>query len=299
MASLSILIPVYNRDCTQLVRDLHAEASGLGIPFEIIIADDCSTSLADKRQNKTLSQLPGCIVIELPSNLGRAAIRNLLADNSRYESLLFIDCDAAVCSKTFLKDYMACTGKAYVICGGLKHQDTLPKKGVELRYRYEKKADLRRKAEIRNLHPYAQFTTFSFLVDRNIFQAIRFKEFREYGYEDVLFGLELKNNRINVVHIDNPLIHLGLEENGVFLEKSRLAMKSLYSHLDTLPHDIKILKVYRCISRLRMVWVLELISETAGSAITKNLLSSRPSLALFSLYKLCVFAEASGFKRMC
>ena len=43
MEALSILIPVYNWDCTRLDRDLHFQGLTLDIPYEIIVADDCST----------------------------------------------------------------------------------------------------------------------------------------------------------------------------------------------------------------------------------------------------------------
>ena len=40
MGDLSILIPVYRYDCTQLVADLHTQGDALGIDYEVIVADD-------------------------------------------------------------------------------------------------------------------------------------------------------------------------------------------------------------------------------------------------------------------
>ena len=37
---LSILIPTFNYNCTLLVKDLHLQAIDVGIPFEIIVAED-------------------------------------------------------------------------------------------------------------------------------------------------------------------------------------------------------------------------------------------------------------------
>jgi hypothetical protein len=36
---------------------------------------------------------------------------------------------------------------------------------------------------------------------------------RNYGYEDVLLGKRLKENKIDILHIDNPLILDNYESN--------------------------------------------------------------------------------------
>ena len=44
ITSLSVLIPVYNRDCSQLVRALQRQAMRIeGLQFEILVADDGSS----------------------------------------------------------------------------------------------------------------------------------------------------------------------------------------------------------------------------------------------------------------
>ena len=42
---LSILIPTYNYDCTQLVADLQQQAEQIGINYEIIVADDAEVAI--------------------------------------------------------------------------------------------------------------------------------------------------------------------------------------------------------------------------------------------------------------
>ena len=44
---LSILIPVYNQDCTLLLGTLNEQASRLGVEFEIILAEDGSSKVKD------------------------------------------------------------------------------------------------------------------------------------------------------------------------------------------------------------------------------------------------------------
>jgi glycosyltransferase involved in cell wall biosynthesis len=107
MVSLSILIPTYNWDCELLVNSLQSQCSSLGIEYEIIIADDCSPDRfkADACKN-AVEKLTNCSFIQLEKNIGRAAIRNLLADKSQYQKLLFLDCDAAVENDKFIRRYI-------------------------------------------------------------------------------------------------------------------------------------------------------------------------------------------------
>ena len=226
MKALSILIPVYDWDCSQLIKDLDSQGLELGIPYEIIVADDCSTDKAVLAVNrKNTGSLENCRFFALDQNLGRAAIRNFLADHSKYDKLLFMDCDAAVRDSQFLKRYVEAADEAQVVCGGAIHSDEIPQKGVELRWVYEKNADKERSAEFRSRNPYARFTPFSFLIDREVFMQIRFDEsYSGYGYEDVQFGSELEKRGVSILHIDNQLVHLGLEKSEAYLEKTRQAV---------------------------------------------------------------------------
>lgn len=293
VGTLSILIPSYNWDCSQLVSDLHAQGVSTGMQFEIIVADDYSTDDgAFSAICSTAARLEHCRLIALEENVGRSAIRNLLADNALYDKLLFMDCDAAVCSPTFLKDYMVATEKADVVCGGLRHQDELPRKGAELRWRYERKADRRRSASYRSRTPYARFTPFNFIISRELFQDIRFNTtFTGYGYEDVLFGMELEKRGISILHIDNPLIHLGIEDNAEYLKKTEQAIRNLVLHHDELRHGSTLLQHYDRLCRMHLSWLIRLLAKVLITPVRRNLLGTKPCLSLFSLYKLLYLSD--------
>lgn len=289
MDALSILIPAYNWDCSQLIKDLHFQGLVLGIPYEIIVADDCS----DNRNTVEINHLTAkvhenCRYIGLARNIGRAAIRNLLADNAKYDKLLFLDCDASVRDKFFLKNYCNVARKAQVVCGGVIHSNTIPEPGVELRWCYEKSADMSRSAMFRNQEPYSKFTSFSFMIDRDVFMKTRFDEsYIEYGYEDVQFGLELKKKGISILHIDNPLIHLGLEKSPVFLAKTKQAILNAYEHSEGIGSGgARLIAHFNRVKRLKVRWFFRLVWAFTNKSMERNLLSSKPSLRLFSLYKL-------------
>ena len=289
MESLSILIPVYNWDCTQLIKDLHFQGLVLGIPYEIIVADDCSTDKEILEKNRIIAEShENCRFIGLKHNIGRASIRNLMADESRYDKLLFIDCDSAVKDKLFLKNYMEASSTASVVCGGVIHPDELPFKGSELRYLYEKNAANERSAEFRSRNPYARFTSFSFLIDKKDFMDIRFDEsYVRYGYEDVQFGHELEENGVSILHIDNPLAHMGLDDSASYLNKTRQAVQNAFDHQDEIGDSSKLLTNYNKVRSLRMRWLFRFIWAFFQKTMERNLLGPKPKLRIFSLYKLC------------
>lgn len=288
---LSILIPTYNYDCTQLVTDLHAQAMQAGVEHEIIVADDASPNRILKEANRVISGMPHCHLVELETNVGRARIRNLLAQEARHEWLLFMDADAKVVSPTFIADYMAHTdGGAEVVCGGLRHADTLPSPEVSLRYAYERRADRTRAARYREQAPYERFTPFNFMIRRSTFLAIRFDEtIREYGHEDTLFGIELQERAVPVRHIDNALQHLGIESNEVFLSKTRAALRNLASMEETMQGQSSLIGAYRKLCRLGMEGVLAGIYAKRKRKMAARLSVARPSLTLFALYKLAYY----------
>lgn len=289
MESLSILIPVYNWDCTQLIKDLHFQGLTLGIPYEIIVADDCSTDKELQAKSCLVTHThENCRYFGLEHNIGRAAIRNFMADQSQYEKLLFLDCDAEVKDKEFLKKYMEASHQASVVCGGLTHPDEIPQKGQELRYLYEKNAAFERSAGFRSQNPYLRFTSFSFMIEKDVFMKIRFDEsYVRYGYEDVQFGHELEENGVSILHIDNPLAHIGLDDSASYLSKTRQAVQNAYDHKDEIEDSSKLLTHYNQVIRWKMRWFFRLVWAFFQKSMEKNLLGPKPGLRIFSLYKLC------------
>lgn len=283
---LSILIPTYNYDCTDLVQDLQKQAERAGINYEIIVADDASPIPAFRVKNRKINALPHCRFIELEKNLGRARIRNRLADEARFEWLLFMDADAEVISDNFITDYLKHID-ADVICGGLCHADTLPSPEVSLRYAYEKRADKRRAAKYRAVKPYEQFITFCFMVRATVFHAIRFDEsITEYGHEDTLFGIELEQRKVSIRHIDNPMRQGGIETNEEFLGKTRAALRNLASMEEAMQGHSMLLKVYGLLHSIRIDRSIARWFARREQTIVDRLTRTAPQLRLFFIYKL-------------
>jgi glycosyltransferase involved in cell wall biosynthesis len=80
----SILIPIYNFDVRPLVEALVGQCrKELEGEFEILCFDDGSER-EYLEKNRQLKVFPEVNYRELPQNLGRARIRNLLAESARF-----------------------------------------------------------------------------------------------------------------------------------------------------------------------------------------------------------------------
>lgn len=202
MKGLSILIPEYNCDCTQLVRDLHRQCASAQLPsWEIVVADDGSIDETAVNQNRTIGTWVNCTFIRNEQNMGRAAIRNFLAEKAQYDRLIFIDSDMCIVSEDFVKTYLA--SSAPVIYGGYS---IVGNHAGNLRYDYERQAEHSHRASVRQRNCYKDFHTSNFCIDRSIFIAHPLDvSYEGYGYEDVAYGDQLCRAGIPIQHIDNPV----------------------------------------------------------------------------------------------
>src|SRR5688572_12330280 len=95
VSELSILIPIYNQDVLQLVSELLTQCRQITTRFEIILYDDASKDKYRKR-HRYLNEEPEVRYVELRENIGRAAIRNRLAQDANFNYLLFLDNDSGL-----------------------------------------------------------------------------------------------------------------------------------------------------------------------------------------------------------
>ena len=286
--TLSILIPTCNDSCIGLVQALQAQAETLGGSYEIVVADDGSTDEMVLAGNAPIASLPHCRYIRREQNTGRAAIRNFLAKEAQYERLLFIDSDMTVCRQDFLKKYMETEGD--VIDGGVAI--SLPQQGgarngsSSLRYAYERSAEDEHTVEKRREHPYRDFHTANFMIRRDLMLAHPFDErYRHYGYEDVAFGITLKEHGIGILHIDNPMGFQTFESNEAFVSKTEEGLRTLHAFRDELHDYSRLLQKVEALPRPALS-AIRCLHRLMGGCIRRNLTGSHPWLPLFNIYKL-------------
>lgn len=293
---ISILIPVNDFDIVALVHCMRDGMEQVPEFHEIIIGDDGSS----EEYNKKYQSLAGdkVRIISSEKNIGRASIRNRLIMEASGDYLLFMDADTMIrgTAETYLHKWLGYLDYARVISGGILYQDSPPGDPDKfLRWKYGRKKE-QKKASERNKHPYSSFTTFNVLIEKLIFSKFRFyEELKQYGHEDTLFSYQLKKANIPIYHIDNGLVHEGLESNKEFLAKTKDSIENLSKLYDNVT-DKKTFSM--TVSLLRLFWLLKTLNLTriiAGIFIRYRermeirLDSSDSSLLLFKLYKISMF----------
>ena len=296
---LSVLIPIYNFDVKRLVTTLDQQLTQAGISYEIIMADDCSEEVF-RQKNAEVAHGDNIQYIQNETNMGRAKIRNHLAEIAQYPYLLFIDCDAAIQQEDYIKRYIDAIEtmhqqSLFVINGGVAYQNEKPDNQYILRWTFGKQRE-EESAEKRALKPYHHFTPFNVVITKSLFQQLKFDEtLTTYGHEDTLLGCQLKEQNIPYLHINNALIHKGLDTNTEFLHKIRTSIDNLILLSDNqkdnklLFEDNRLLKTYQRCRKLGMLPLLKCIWQNNQMTMEKKL-THKPSIFLLDLYKLSYIA---------
>ena len=293
IAELSVLIPNYNTVCLPLVRQLQSLLESAAIPYEIIVADDGSTDMQTIEANRPIASLTNCQYLIRPENVGRAVIRNILAQTAQYAFLLYIDSDLTIISDQFIRRYVDCLNESTtVIDGGVSIQGNQIQNlsGKNLRYLYEKAEEPNHTAACRQASPYQHLHTANLLIRKELILQHPFDErFRHYGYEDVLLGKVLHQHQVPITHIDNPLGFCTFESNPDFVVKTEEGLRTLHQFR----HDLRgYSRLLTFVSGIHISLILSLIRlwhRLFQKAERRNLCGSRPSLLVYKLYRLGYF----------
>lgn len=295
---VSVLVPVYQYDVVGLVVSLSHQFNALEIDYEILVYDDCSAQ-EYKGKNRIIRDNAHVRYVELDCNIGRSKIRNLLASKARFENLLFLDCDVNLPDNDFVKRYLDYAAKSYVTVGGISYRPEKPSDSAKvLRWKYGHTREAQC-AKQRNKRPYASFKTANFFITRTDFFRVRFsEEINGYGHEDTLFGYQLEQAGVSILHIDNPAYHDGLEDASVFIAKSEQAVANLYllfqsGQLANTWKETPLLRYYMYL-KVSYLRYLAAIGYSIFGALMRNLMQGRfPFIFLFNTYKLMYMSYIS------
>ncbi|MCE3075190.1 glycosyltransferase family 2 protein [Chryseobacterium gwangjuense] len=297
---LSICIPVYNFDVRELVFDLKNEIEKNRIEAEIILIDDASDE-SFKIMNAGLQDEVQKFVF-LENNIGRTRIRNLFLDFAEGDYLLFLDCDGKVISNTFLLKYIQFitnNPKIGVVYGGRKVADSSPDDSHYLRWKFAVERE-NLNVNQRQEKPYLCFQTNNFIIKRKVLQEVPFNsEFQKYGYEDLLFAMELKEKGIMVDHIDNAIFNNDLEENSIYVGKVEESVESLAKMLKNTKlrsklEEVKLVRVFNQIEKTPLKTVFMKLFQIKEAGLKKTLLKGNVSLRYLDLYKLGLLLKKMG-----
>lgn len=289
---LSILLPTFNDSCLSLATALSRQMALLDVETELLVADDGSTDEMVKAENRQIASLPRCRVLWAERNMGRAAIRNFLADEAQGEWLLFIDGDLHVRREDFLQHYLDETTDASVVYGGYSIEGEPHQYARNLRYLVERRAEKNKTLEARRKHPYRHFHTANFALRSDVFHRIRFhSEMTHYGFEDVLFGKELQTAGIAIHHIDNPVAFDRFETNETFLRKTEESVRTQHEFTHLIGEYSNLLHTYNAVQRWHLAWLLSLTNLLLPKALRHHLLCRWPNVTFFNIHKLLMFSR--------
>ncbi|HMQ07266.1 MAG TPA: glycosyltransferase family 2 protein [Saprospiraceae bacterium] len=292
---LSILIPVYNCIVVSLVEDLSTQCRIEEIDFEIIVCDDVSREVFQKK-NIVIRNSSNVIYEELDSRKGRSGIRNHMAKLAKYENLLFLDGDSGI-EQSYINRYVNVISGSYeIVYGGRKYPNECPDPKKILHFKYGHKVESK-EASIRMRKPWITFMSNNFLIKRTLFETIGFSEnIKGYGYEDLIFAGECKKNNYSIHHIDNKVIHIGLDDATEFLAKTKEAISNLYRLIPEykILNEVKLVRFatilqFLFISRpfILCTWMLE-------NKLKKNILGKKPLILSLQWYKLYLYLTEKG-----
>lgn len=283
---LSILIPVYNFDSTEMILELNDQARSLKMDYEILVYDDNSPDIIEGYND--LNSIENIRYKYLESNLGRSAIRNKLAKDAKYPYLLFLDCDAKIPSKNFINLYINHRDEADIISGGRIYPE---KEVIEPNEYLHWVYGVKRESSC-NREDAKHFMTNNFLIKKEVYLSTLLDiSFDGYGHEDTVFGIELRKKGYRFKIIKNPVIHIGLYDSEDFLRNTRNSIHNLSSLIGTKYRedeffDIKLVKAYHFARKFGLKIPLKAFYSMFHKAIELNLKSRKPNLILLDIYKL-------------
>ena len=288
---ISVLIPTFNTDVSPLVDFLLSKNDFSSFKMEIIIWDDASNiDILGLSHNENIS------FFRSPANMGRSKTRELLVEKAKYSYLLFLDADVLPVSTLFLAQYLQHASEDSVLVGGIRYESKKPESNRYFRWFYGK---TREEISVKNRlkKPYDHFMTGNFLVPKSIFLQFPLHDvITGYGHEDTLLGYKFQQAGIPIRHIDNPVFHLGLEENEVFFAKSKEAVFSLL-RLKQLGYTVpsKLIRGYNLLEKLNLVASSAVFYPVFESRFIKNYIFSGNifSLFFFDLSRLLYFCTLS------
>lgn len=289
---LSVLIPTYNYNIQKLVKLLSLQLSKVDFEYEILILDDCSTNQDLITSNQTIQNSPNCFYHKNNKNLGRTATRQKLAELAKFDYLLFMDADVIPKDDSFIEKFQIKSQTNDIVFGGIIYNENKPSPYLILRWKYGSVRETKPVSK-RTQNPFISIISGCFLIRKNLFKKIYNHDKNVYG-TDILFCKKIEDNQAQILHIENPVIHCGLETNNVFISKTINGLKTLFEleQAGEIPNNYRpIQKARLLLSKNKLSFIFLKVIGLFEKRILENLKSQNPSLLLFDLYRLYIYLK--------
>lgn len=284
---LSILVPVYQYDCTMLVEALVGQCQEVSIDYEIILGDDASEDCFAKLYEALATRYQGIVQHKrYECNRGASLVRTALAHEANLSTLLYIDADVLPVAHLVARYWQAHTERPLaVVCGGFFYAKRDLRADNRLRYYYGTRVEMR-SLQRRLDDPYRSFVGMCFLAPRSVLFLCPFPDMG-MGYEDAYWGELLQQQGVSLCHIEAPVEHRLKESDSEFLATTRRYVSNLwvYRH-DFAGMEVKLLLWFERIEQWHMVWLGAWLWDRLGRYLDQLLRRYPWGLLIFQVYKV-------------
>ncbi len=286
---ISVLIPTFNYDITDLVATIHNQLSESGVQFEIICHEDGSDN-KKHTSNKSITNFDHTKHLISKNNIGSVFSRQKLAEEAQYSWLLFLDADVMPKFNDFITKYINVIYKNShsAIYGGICYHNKNINPNTSLRWKYGRLKE-QVSAKKRNKLPFKHLLSANFLIRKDVFMLLNSKiTENSYGLDNYFSAL-FKQNNYSVLHINNETFHLGIEENYIYLKKKKKAAKTLL-HLYRLgklkTSQNGLLSLYITCEKVGMHYIFSYFYTYCKTIMETHLLGKNPAIEILQLYRI-------------
>ena len=289
---LSVLIPFYRDDASDLFKDLETQAKDL--PIEVLIQDDGSgdPALTSRMEGLVESSSIAARLYTAPANQGRSATRNDLQNAARSEWVLFLDADMRPASERFLSSYLnlVMENSFDIIFGGFEVEARQSDKDRDLHRALSEVSDCLSLAERQAAG--AQYVASSNLcVRKSVLTEEPFdNKFSGWGWEDSEWAARVSKS-YSLVHADNPAIHLGLETTDTLLKRFATSGENYRRFVTLHPELAQQLSLYRISLKLGQFPGQKIMRPLLRMIVKAVALPMRLRLMALKLWRASHYAE--------
>jgi len=290
---LSVLVPFFADDATNLLAALDAQMTGL--PIEVLFYDDGTgdDALTDRMSKATSAATGAFNLITNPENKGRSAARNALYEAARSEWVLFLDADMLPARDDFLQNYLSLINvrAADIFFGGFEVEPHAEDADRDVHRALSAVSDCLSLDERQASGP--QFVASSNLcVRKEVLDKEPFDSgFSGWGWEDSEWAARV-SKRFVLTHVENPAIHLGLETTDTLLKRFATSGNNYRRFTGAHPELASTLPLYNISKKLGRLPGQSLMRPVLKVSVKTQFLPMKARLTALKLWRASHYAEA-------
>jgi len=288
---VSIVIPVYNQKSSFLIQCIESAINQTYNNLEILISNNHSTNGCDKVIDEYSLKDSRIKVIKPSIHVNMTDHFNYAGNKAKGKYISFLSSDDFLepdCINKLMEILIQNPKVAMGYCNNNMLDDST-NVSTPIRNNSFKTGIYSPKILSDRFYNYTEYWIIGGIFKREIFIENNFSEQTKYYGMDIFFAYKLMSNKISVLHIENRIYHLGLDQNAFFFDKCLLSVKSRQETLLDKPGIEKInslINYYKKIDKLKMKSIISLFFKLVKPILKRLILSKNPSLFCLDIYRL-------------